>query len=64
MIGLSAGKPVILIILVVMGADSREPVGRNIIKKCHAYIIQIEIFITNDAGEKFQLKNNSSGGGQ
>lgn len=33
----SGGRPVILIILVVRGADSREPVRRNIIKMSCIY---------------------------
>lgn len=46
MIGLAGGRPVILIILVVRGAESREPVRRM------TFILQTEILITNDAGEK------------
>lgn len=57
MIGLAGGRPVILIILVVRGADSREPVRRNTIKmSCIYHIIQTEILTTNDAGKIFNYE--------
>lgn len=37
MIGLAGGRPAILIILVIKGANSREPVRRNIIKMSCIY---------------------------